>query len=163
MEIWAPVFLVITFPFCIWATWSDLKYLKIPNRLSLFMVGLFIVVGPFVLPFDEYTKSLLFTVIALLASIVIHALRLVAAGDLKFTTAIIPFIQTSDLLSFVMLVALCSLSAVIIHSIVGRIGLAPKGWASWEGVTGLKKRFPLGFALAGALFVYLLVFSLLTV
>ena len=154
MAYWAIVFLVVTLPFCIFAAWSDLKFLKIPNIVPVSMVLIFIVVGPFVLPFTEYKLSLLYGLIALLLSLVVFAAKIVPAGDLKYTTAIIPYVNTGELLNFVMFLSLCSLLAVLIHSIVGRLGLGPASWASWQE-SGRKRRFPFGFALSGALITYL--------
>lgn len=153
METWVVVFLVVTFPFCIFATWTDLKFLKIPNMVPLSLLVVFLVVGPMVLPFDEYLRSLLYGFSALLISLLIHALGLIPAGDLKFTSAIIPFVDTGDLLHFAMYVAIAAIMAVITHIIWGKLNLAPEGWASWDG-KGWKRRFPVGFALAGGLIIY---------
>lgn len=154
MATWAIVFLVVTFPFCIYATWSDLKFLKIPNILPVSMVITFIIIGPMVLPWDEYFLSLLYMVIALVVSLAIFAAGLIPGGDLKYTTAIIPFVDTGELLSFGMFVSLCALTAVATHLIFGWTGLAPKGWESWQG-GGWRRRFPVGFALSGGLITYL--------
>ena len=155
MQYWYAIFLVVTFPFCIYATWSDLKFLKIPNILPLSMVAVFILLGPIVLPFDEYLRSLLYGFIALLLGIAIFAARLVPAGDLKFTAAIIPFVDTNELLSFAMFVSLAAFLAVFTHLVFGWLGLAPRGWASWKKGGGWKRHFPVGFALAGGLLIYL--------
>jgi len=154
MAYWAIVFLVVTFPFCIYATWTDLKFLKIPNIVPVSLVLVFIVIGPFVLPFSEYWLSLVYGLIALAISLVVFAARLVPGGDLKYTTAIIPFIDTGELISFAMFVSLCSILAVLTHMVFGWAGLAPKDWVSWEK-GGWKRRFPVGFALSGGLITYL--------
>ncbi len=154
MAYWAIVFLIVTFPFCIYATWTDLKFLKIPNIVPVSLVLIFIIVGPFVLPFSEYWLSLVYGLIALILSLIIFAARLVPGGDLKYTTAIIPFVDTNELVSFVMFVSLCSILAVLTHLVFGWVGLAPKDWASWEK-GGWKRRFPVGFALSGGLIIYL--------
>lgn len=154
MDNWAIVFLAVTLPFCIFATWSDLKFLKIPNIVPVGMVLIFIVVGPFVLPFSEYILSLLYGLIALLISLVVFAARIIPAGDLKYATAIIPYVDTGELLSFAVFLSLCSLLAVFTHWVFGRLGLAPSDWASWQE-SGWKRRFPFGFALSGALITYL--------
>jgi len=131
-----------------------MKFLRIPNALPLTLVAVFIIVAPIVLPFDEYLRSLGYGVIALLASLVIFAAGLVPAGDLKFISAVIPFVDTRELLPFLMFLSLSALMAVLVHSLFGRMGLAPKGWASWEE-GGWKSRFPAGFAIAGGLITYL--------
>lgn len=154
MAVWALVFLVVVFPFCIYATWSDLKFLKIPNILSMSLVVAFIIVGPFVLPFSEYWLSLLYGFIALLISIAIFAVRLIPGGDLKFTTALIPFVDTHELVSFAMFVSLSAIMAVLTHTLFGWLKLAPTSWASWQG-GGWRRRFPVGFALSGGILIYL--------
>lgn len=154
MAYWAIIFLVLTFPFCIYATWTDLKFLKIPNIVPISLVVVFVITGPFVLPLQEYGLSLLYGFIALLISLVIFAARMVPGGDLKYTSAIIPFVDTGELLSFALFVSLCSIVAVFTHLVFGWLGLAPSDWASW-GKHGWKRRFPLGFALSGGLITYL--------
>lgn len=154
MAIWAIVFLIVTFPFCIYASWSDLKFLKIPNIVPLTMVLMFIIIGPMVLPWGEYLNSLLYGFIALVISLFVHAAGLVPAGDLKFTSAIIPFINTNELLSFAMFVALASFMAVFTHMVFGWAGWNPDNWESTHG-RGWKRKFPVGFALSGGLIIYL--------
>lgn len=154
MAVWAIVFLIVTFPFCIYATWTDLKFLKIPNIVPVSMLLVFVVVAPFVLPFAEYKQSLLYGLITFAISLVLFAARLVPGGDLKFTIAIIPYVNSGELVSFAMFGALCAIMAVFTHLLFGWIGLAPKNWASWQK-GGWKRRFPVGFALSGALITYL--------
>ncbi len=154
MATWAIVFLVITFPFCIYATWTDLKFLKIPNIVPIGMVIMFILTGPIVLPLDEYGLRLFYGVIAFLISLVLFAIHVAPGGDLKFTTAIIPYVATTELLSFAMFVSLAALMAVFTHLVFGWVGLAPKDWASWEK-GGWRRRFPVGYALSGGLLTYL--------
>ncbi len=154
MAYWALVFLVITFPFCIYATWTDLKFLKIPNIVPVSMVLMFVVVGPFVLPFGEYGLRLLYGFVALLISLVLFGLRVAPGGDLKFTTAIIPFVATNELVSFALFVSLSAFMAVFTHLVFGWLGLAPKDWASWQD-RGWRRRFPVGYALSGGLLTYL--------
>jgi prepilin peptidase CpaA len=154
MAVWAIVFLLLTFPFCIYATWTDLKFLKIPNIVPVSMLLVFLITGPLVLPLPEYGLSLLYAFIALCISLVVFAAGLVPGGDLKYTCAILPFVDTGELISFALFVSLCSILAVITHLLFGWVGLAPKDWASWQK-GGWKRRFPVGFALSGGLLTYL--------
>jgi len=154
MVIWAIVYLVLLFPFCIYATWSDLKFLKIPNIVPVSLVIMFIITGPFLLPVGEYGTRLLYGFIALMISLVLFAIRVAPGGDLKFTTALIPYVATTELLSFAMFVSLAALMAVFTHMVFGWVGLAPKDWASWQG-GGWRRRFPVGYALSGGVLTYL--------
>ena len=154
MAYWALIFLIITFPFCIYATWTDLKFLKIPNIVPLGLLLIFILVGPLVLPFGEYGLRLLYGLIALCISLVLFSIRIAPGGDLKFTTALIPYVATTELISFAMFVSLAAFMAVFTHLVFGWVGLAPKDWASWQG-GGWKRRFPVGYALSGGILTYL--------
>ncbi len=156
MAYWAYVFLVLTFPFCIYATWTDLKFLKIPNIVPLGMLAVFVLSGPFVLPWGEYGLSLLYGLIALILSLVLFAARLVPGGDLKFLTAIIPFVDTGQILVFITFASISAILAVITHALFAKLGLIPESWASRNSGKGFKRRFPVGFALAGGLIFYLL-------
>ena len=121
MAYWAIVFLVVTLPIGILVTWSDLKRLKIPNILPIALFAIFVVVAPFVLPMNEYLFSLLYGFIALLLGVAIHALGIMPGGDLKYIAAIVPFVNTGDLMIFFMFVALSSLTAVLTHILFGRL------------------------------------------
>ena len=153
MALWAIVFLIVVFPFCIYATWSDLKFLKIPNIVPISLAIVFILLGPFLLPFGEYGLRLLYGVVALLIAILLFAIG-APGGDVKFTAALIPFVATTELLSFAMFVSLSAFMAVFTHLIFGWVGLAPKTWASWQG-GGWRRRFPVGYALSGGILIYL--------
>ena len=153
MAIWAIVFLIVVFPFCIYATWTDLKFLKIPNIVPLSLAVVFIFIGPLVLPFGEYGLRMLYGVVALLIAILLFAIG-APGGDVKFTAALIPFVATTELLSFAMFVSLSAFMAVFTHLVFGWVGLAPKTWASWQG-GGWRRRFPVGYALSGGILIYL--------
>ena len=44
-------FLPFTLPVSVWAAWSDMKFMKIPNKAVLVMTLIYLLVGLFVLPF----------------------------------------------------------------------------------------------------------------
>ena len=152
MLIWV-VFLVLTTPLCIWAAWSDLKFLKIPNILSILLGLVFVVSGIFLLPLDEYLWRLLIGVAAVLVGFLIYLSGLIGGGDIKLFAAMLPFITPNELYAFTFLVSITALSGVAAHRVVGKLGLAPAGWKSWEG----GKKYPLGLSLAGALIFYFLI------
>ncbi len=146
----AIVFFVVTAPFCLWAAWSDLKFLKIPNILSILLAVSFVVVGIFVLPFEDYLWRLFVGVAAFTIGFVIYLSGAIGGGDIKFIAAMLPFVAWADLLSFMFLISIMSLAGVAIHKLVGKLKLAPKGWKSWNS----GRKFPFGFSLAGALLYY---------
>lgn len=151
MLVWTLTFFVLTLPICIWAAWSDLKFLKIPNILSVVLALLFIILGPFVLPFDDYVGRIIVGLIALAVGFLIHFTGLVGGGDLKLIAAMLPFIAREDLVAFAFVVSIMTLAGVAAHRTIGKLGYAPEGWKSWEG----HRKYPFGYSLAGAFIFYL--------
>ncbi len=144
------VLFVVTAPFCLWAAWSDLKFLKIPNMLSILLALSFVIVGVLVLPIEEYLWRLLVGVAAFTIGFLIYTTGTIGGGDIKFIAAMLPFVAITDLLAFAFLISIMSLAGVASHKLVGKLKLAPDGWKSWNS----GRKFPFGFSLAGALVYY---------
>ncbi|MDQ7079626.1 MAG: prepilin peptidase [Paracoccaceae bacterium] len=152
---WAALWLLVpAVPVALWIAWSDLKYMKIPNKAVLVMLGVFLVFGLVALPLDEYLWRLVNFLVILAIGFVLNALRLVGGGDAKYAAAIAPFFAVSDLRGVMLLFAVMLLAAVLMHRIARRLAfvrnLAPD-WESWKS----GKAFPMGLALSGTLLFYL--------
>ncbi|MEF3046329.1 prepilin peptidase [Pseudotabrizicola sp. L79] len=143
----------------IWVAWSDMKFMKIPNKavIALFLVWL----GPGLLAVPLAGLSLegwlwgwALAGIVLAIGFVASTLRLVGAGDAKFAAAMAPFFVAADLRLVLALYAACLLGAVVTHRLaryVGPLRAATSDWASWTN-----KDFPMGLALSGTLIFHLL-------
>ncbi len=140
-------------PFCLWASWSDLKFLKIPNILSIILALVFVVLGVLVLPFDDYLWRLFVGVVAFALGFLIFFTGLIGGGDLKLIAAMLPFVAPGDLMQFAFIVAIMGLAGITAHRLVGLVGLAPKGWKSWEA----GRKYPFGMSLSGALMAYFII------
>lgn len=149
------ILLIIAIPFCLWATWSDLKNMTIPNVLVLSMAGVFLVVGAIVLPFTEvFLWRLLGGVIVLVIGFLIFSIGGLGGGDAKFAAAMVLFVDHADILGFILILAAVTLVAVVLHVIVGKLKFAApltENWKSWEK----NRKFPLGFGMGSALIIYL--------
>jgi prepilin peptidase CpaA len=145
-------------PVCLWAAWSDLARMKIPNRSVLALLGVYLVLGLALVAFADWTWAdwawrLSHLVVVLLAGMGLNAMGLVGAGDAKFAAAAAPFVALADWLTLLWLYPLVLLASWLLHRLaratLGR-RLAPH-WVSWSS----GKRFPMGVALAGTLLAYL--------
>ncbi|QMU57876.1 MAG: hypothetical protein GKR98_06495 [Boseongicola sp.] len=141
-------------PIAIWVSWSDMAFMKIPNKAVLATLAIFAVVGLVALPFTEYLWRYAHFAVVLAITFVLNALRLIGAGDAKFAAAMAPFIALADWFTFMFLLAGMIIAAFIVHRAVRASPLRERfpDWESWT-----RKEFPMGFALAPALAVYLLI------
>lgn len=148
-----PVLLV-----CLWVCFTDMKYMRILNKAVITLFAIFVLVGPFVLPFDDYAWRYVQMLAVLVAGIALNAGGAVGAGDAKFAAAAAPFVHIGDLRFVMALFAATLLAAFVSHRVVRASPLrklAPD-WKSWESGS----RFPMGLALAGTLGLYLLLGTL---
>jgi prepilin peptidase CpaA len=146
-------FLPFVTPIAIWAAYSDLSTMKIPNKSVLALMAIFIVVGLIALPFPDYWPRLINFVVILLVGFVVTMIGLVGAGDAKFAAAMAPFIALGDAIFAVMLFAVCAVVSVAGHRLAKKTplrNLAPN-WESWNRA----KEFPMGLPLAASLVIYL--------
>ena len=148
-------FLPFALPICIWVAWSDLKYMKIPNKAVLALAVVFLVVGPFVLGFpSEYLWRLIHLIVVLVIGFALNMTGMIGAGDAKFAAAMAPFFPLGDMRLFMVLFAAVLIAAYITHRVFRRIPAITSrspDWVSWTS-----KKFPMGLALGGALAAYLI-------
>ena len=147
-------FLPIVLPIAIWVSWSDMKFMKIPNKAVLALALGFLVVGPLALPMDVWLWRWVQLAVVLAVGFVANAARLIGAGDAKFAAAMAPFFPLDDLRFVLALFAAAIIGAFVSHRTVRAIGpvrAMTSDWASWT-----HKDFPMGLALSGTLVFYFL-------
>jgi prepilin peptidase CpaA len=145
-------FLPFVIPIAIWVSWSDMKFMKIPNKAVLALTAVFAIVGLAALPLDIWAWRWLSLVVVLVAGFVANAARLIGAGDAKFAAAMAPFFPVDDLRFVLALFAAAIIGAFVSHRAVRTIGpvrALTADWASWT-----HKDFPMGLALSGTLVFY---------
>lgn len=138
----------------LWVMWSDMKFMRIPNKAVLALVVVFLVVGPFVLPFETWLWRWLHLGVVLVVGFVLSSARLVGAGDAKFAAAMAPFIDLADIGMFAYLFAAVLMASFFTHRgarHIPAVRRATPDWESWER----RKDFPMGLALGGVLILYL--------
>ena len=147
-------FFLVALPFCLYATWSDLKFMIIPNWLCLGLVGVFILVGLFVLPLSVLGWQLLAGFAVLVVTFILNAIGVMGGGDAKLLAALAPFIALERLADFLLIFAICLLVSLALHRMaraIPAVRRATPDWVSWEA----GRNFPMGTGIAGALIIYL--------
>lgn len=146
-------FLPLVIPIAIWVAWSDMKFMKIPNKAVLALAGVFAVIGLLALPLPEYGWRWVHLAAVLAVGFVLTIAGLMGAGDAKFGAAMAPFIALGDLNLFIGIFAASLILAFVGHRTMRAIPAVRKAtpdWASWT-----HRKFPMGLALSGALLIHL--------
>lgn len=149
----ALVFLPFALAIGIFVSWSDMRAMRIPNISVLALAAVYLVLGPFLLPFQAWLWGWAIGAIVLAAGFVLTIAGALGAGDAKFAAAMAPFFTGSDLRFNLGLFSGCLLGAFAAHRLMRATPFrrAVPDWASWT-----HKRFPMGLALAGMLIFHLL-------
>jgi prepilin peptidase CpaA len=145
-------FFPLTLPIAVWVAWSDMKFMKIPNKAVIAMAIVYLVTGLLVFPFDAWVWgwAMLFTVLVI--GIISNISGLIGAGDVKFAAAMAPFFTGADLRVVLALFAACLLGAFFSHRLMKQVPAfrnATADWASWAN-----PKFPMGLALSGVVISY---------
>lgn len=146
-------FLPLTVPICLWVAWSDLSSMKIPNKANMALLGVFVVLGIFALPFDAYLWRYLHLAVALVAGMALNAAGVFGAGDAKFIAAAAPMVALGDIGSVAFILGGALLVCFVLHR-AARLTAFRRMTPDWKSWTETR-RFPMGFPLAVTLVLYL--------
>ena len=146
-------FLPFVVPIAIWVAWSDMKFMKIPNKAVLALALVFAVVGLLALPLPDYGWRWVHLAVILAVGFALTIAGLVGAGDAKFAAAMAPFVALDDTRLFIGIFAASLIAAFAAHRLmraIPKVRNAAPNWASWS-----HRKFPMGLALSGALLMHL--------
>ncbi|SFJ72112.1 A24 family peptidase [Celeribacter neptunius] len=135
------------------AAFNDLKRMKLPNPVVLLLAAIYLVMGPFLLPFAQYLWGFAHAFVMYFVGMFAFAYLGVGAGDGKFAAAMSMFIPFADLGAVLTLFSAFLLGAFLAHRALRALPLirrATPDWISWEA-----RKFPMGLALAGTMVSYL--------
>ena len=85
------IFLLLSLPVCAWVAWSDLKFMKIPNKAVMIVVAIFAFAGFVLIPAEFWLWRWVNFVAVLAIGFMLNIVANVGAGDAKFAAAIAPF------------------------------------------------------------------------
>ncbi|MCB2116682.1 MAG: prepilin peptidase [Rhodobacteraceae bacterium] len=150
------IFLLLSLPVCAWVAWSDLKFMKIPNKAVMIVVAIFAFAGFVLIPAEFWLWRWVNFVAVLAIGFMLNIVANVGAGDAKFAAAIAPFFtQRIETLQLAMiLLAAFLLGAFAAHRLmraIPAVRAATPDWVSWK-----RKDFPMGLALVGTFLAYLI-------
>ncbi|GIX13974.1 MAG: membrane protein [Paracoccaceae bacterium] len=147
------LFLVLLAGPCLYAIWTDLSRMIIPNHVVIATVVLFLAGAPFVMGLEEMAWRFLPAALVLLAGFLLHLTGQFGAGDAKFAAAIVLFVPLRDLPSLLWIYAILALVSVGVLHLVRRI-LRARGVESRLKALAETRTFPLGIPLALTALVY---------
>lgn len=150
----ALAFLIAATPLCLYAAWTDLRFMLIPNSISIALVTIFIALGVIFLPIDVVGWRLLAGFIVLAIGFVLNAIGIIGGGDVKLLAGFTPFVSAAGAPNFLMLFSFSLILTLALHRIAGRIGpirRATADWKSWQA----GRHFPMGISIALAAIAYL--------
>ena len=146
-------YLPFVLPICLYVAFTDLALMKITNQAVILLALVFVVIGFFLMPFQDYLWRLAALVIVLVVGIILNAAGVLGAGDAKFIAAAAPYVALGDLRLMMALFMATLLAAAVAHrgaKYTPLRRLAPH-WESWER----GKKFPMGLPLGMTLATYL--------
>lgn len=150
----ALVLLPFVLPIGIWVAWSDLKFMKIPNKAVIAMAAVWLAVGWLAVGWQLWLWGFAIMAIVLVAGFIGNAAGLFGAGDAKFAAAMAGVFAGGDVMLILSLYAACSIAALVLHRglrMIPAVRAASPDWKSWTS-----NKFPMGLALSGMLIFYLL-------
>ncbi len=147
------VLFLFTLPVCAWVAWSDLKWMKIPNKAVIAMLVIYAVVGFIVIPFEPWLWRWLNFAVILALGFVLNAIAGVGAGDAKFAAAAAPFVFVDHIGLVIPLFAAFLLGAFAAHRLLRAIPAVRRLTPDWKSWTS--KKFPMGLALVGTFVTYM--------
>ncbi|EEW26318.1 prepilin peptidase [Rhodobacter ferrooxidans] len=145
-------------PIAVWVAWSDMKFMKIPNKAVLALAAVYLVVGGGLVAFGAlglktWGWGWALGAIVLGVGFVVTILKMVGAGDAKFAAAMAPFFVGGDLRFVLLLFSACLIAAFVGHRAMRALPAVRRMTPDWESWTHAK--FPMGLALSATLVFYL--------
>ena len=152
------VFLSFALPLGLYTVWSDLSQMKILNPVVTLLFAGYVITGPIVLELEAYLWRYSHFAVALLFGFVLNIAGGMGAGDAKFIAAAAPLTAVQDLFFVFLILTGMLFTTLITHRIfrATRLKNFAPDWKSWEP----GNRFPMGFALAPTLLLYLVLCGL---
>ncbi len=150
----ALAFLPFAIAITIWVSWSDMKFMKIPNQASFAALAIWLVIGIVMVPLHTWAMGWVLGLVVFVATFILFAVRAIGAGDAKFAAAMAPMFIYADLRLLFGIYAACSLGALAAHRTLKHVPAfraATPDWKSWT-----HSGFPFGTALTATLIFYLL-------
>lgn len=113
---------VLLLPLMGYITYSDMRWLRIPNWSVLAVFGAFLVTGIWGLPLDTFLWRISYALMALALGILLYNFTQgsIGAGDLKLIAALAPFLSHANLFDFIVIYTVISVLGLIFFMMMRR-------------------------------------------
>jgi len=136
--------LAIVSPVLVACAYSDLRYMRIPNKLVLMLAVFFVITSP-MLTLPEIGWRIAVSAIVFGISAIAFSLRMLGGGDVKMLAALLLFIPSTTLTTFGYIFSSSMLTGLLVSTTLQNAAWAESlGWASVKA----KGRFPMGISIA---------------
>ncbi len=146
-------FLVVVLPFTIYATWTDLRFMKLKNVMNIALAASFVVVGLIYLPIDQVAFRFGVGIGVFVVLIFLSAAGVFGGGDAKYLAALAPWVWPEDYMAFCFMLSCTLLLALVVQRAIGRIAWVRNATPEWTSWTHTK--IPMGYGISGAMALYL--------
>lgn len=127
--------------------------MRLLNVMNAALALVFIILGVFLLPFEEYALRIGIALAVLIVTFLLTLVGKFGGGDTKYLAALMPFVKPADFSVFVTIFAMSLVTAFLVHRLVRGIPAVRSATSDWKSWTSVK--FPMGFAMSGAILLYL--------
>jgi prepilin peptidase CpaA len=151
----AMILLIPVLPISIWAAWSDLKRMKIPNTSVLAMAAVWPLLGWFLVPMSAWLWGFALMAIVFVAGFLLYLTGTFGAGDAKFAAAMAGLFVGGNIGEILLIIFLCMIGSLAVHRLLRSLPVVRNATPDWESWTK-RRYFPFGLALSSIVVVYLL-------
>ena len=145
-------------PLMIITGWSDLKHLKISNKLVLAVLAVFVATGLWGLPLETFLWRVGQGFVVLLIAFTMFQMGAIGGGDAKMASALTPFIAGAGAFFVLIIYTFTTIVLlVILRLLMQAYRDRETGWAAVDQYkrSARKRVFPMGLIFAITITVYL--------
>lgn len=123
---------------------SDLRFMRIPNYLSLIGIAAFFALLSWSLPFEETLWRVGTAAACLVIGFVLFVIRVMGAGDVKIMSVLMLFVPTDQLAPFMLMFSGAMVLGIV--AVVSSRKFLESADASWAFLRN-EKRLPMGLSI----------------
>jgi prepilin peptidase CpaA len=151
----AMILLIPVLPIAIWAAFSDLKRMKIPNKAVIAMAAVWPLLGWYVVPWQPWLWGFAIMAIVFIAGFLLYLTGTFGAGDAKYAAAMSGMFVGGNIGEILLIVLLCMVGSLAFHRLLRSLPFVRNATPDWESWTR-RRYLPFGLTLSAIVLFYLL-------
>ena len=136
--------LILISPLLLAVAYCDLRFMRIPNLLSLLALAFFLAFA-LIFPSADFLSKIMAAAAVMLLGFIGFCFRLLGGGDVKILSALMLFVPTQSLMLFAFVFSASLLIGIAAILALRKLPLA--AGHRWKSVSGSNK-FPMGISIA---------------